>query len=64
MSDRKPVPMEDEVIPATDANRRRDSNISPQGTVRPEDAPAMSKFTPEGDQESVPGILPSANDPV
>lgn len=60
----KPVPMEDAVIPATDATRRRDSNISPQGHVRPDDAPRNSKFTPEGDNENVPGIMPSANDPV
>lgn len=59
----KPVPM-DKTIPATDADRRRNTNISPQGRINPADAPKGSHFTPEGDEENTPGVLPSANDPV
>lgn len=63
MTDPKPVPNFD-TIPAMDEHRRRDANISPQGQVHPDDAPRGSKFTPEGDEENTPGVLPSANDPV
>jgi hypothetical protein len=59
----KPVPTTS-TIPATDADRRENTNISPQGYVHPDGAPADSEYTPEGDQEAVPGIPPSATDPV
>lgn|GEM_PF-2540875 len=59
----KPVPTTS-TIPATDADRRENANISPQGKVHPDDAPSSSKYTPEGDQEATPGIPPSATDPV
>ncbi|ADV84035.1 hypothetical protein [Terriglobus saanensis] len=59
----KPVPTTS-TIPATDADRRENTNISPQGYVRPDDAHSDSEYTPEGDQEATPGILPSATDPV
>ncbi len=58
----KPVPNDTTVIPATDADRRHNTNLAPQGPMHP-DAPADSKFTPEGDQEPVPNIPPSATDP-
>lgn len=62
-SDPKPIPNEPTVIPATDANRRHDSNLAPQGPMM-EDMPKDDKWTPEGDQEPVPNIPPSATDPV
>ena len=58
----KPVPNDTAVIPAMDADRRHDTNLAPQGRMRP-DAPPESKFTPEGDQEPAPNIPPSATDP-
>lgn len=58
----KPVPNDTTVIPATDADRRHNTNLAPQGSMHP-DAPAESKFTPEGDGEPSPNIPPSATDP-
>ena len=58
----KPVPDETAGIPATDADRRRNTNLAPQGPMHP-DAPPESKFTPEGDGEPSPNIPPSATDP-
>ena len=58
----KPVPNEPTPMPALDATRTKDANLSPQGEIHP-DARAESKFTPEGDQEPSPKIPPSATDP-
>ncbi|WP_419806070.1 hypothetical protein [Terriglobus sp.] len=61
-NDPKPIPNDPDVIPATDADRRHDSNLSPQGPMQT-DMPGDDKWTPEGDHEPVPNIPPSANDP-
>lgn len=61
-ADIKPVPSETTTIPATDADRRHNTNLAPQGRMHP-DAPPESKFTPEGDGEPAPNIPPSATDP-
>lgn len=62
-SDQKPVPNEDQPAAAMDADRTRHNNLAPQGNMNPE-GNDDSKYTPEGDHESVPNIPPSATDPV
>lgn len=62
MSSKKPVPNEPNPMPALDADRARHANLAPQGHMHPDARPG-SKFTPEGDQEPVPNIPPSATDP-
>jgi hypothetical protein len=64
MSEMKPVPDESTPMPALDASRRTDANLAPQGVVSLDDEAPDAIFTPEGDGESVPGIPPSATDPV
>ncbi len=62
IAEKKPVPNNPDVVPATDAERRHDSNLAPQGPMQ-QDALDDVKWTPEGDHEQVPNIPPSANDP-
>ncbi len=64
MSDLKPVPNEDRPMPAMDSNRAANANLAPQGEVNLESEAPGGKFTPEGDQEQVPNIPPSATDPA
>ncbi len=63
MSEMKPVTDEPKPMPALDANRAKDANLAPQGRINLEDEAPGAAFTPEGDQESVPGILPPGTDP-
>jgi hypothetical protein len=63
MSEIKPVPDEPKPMPALDANRAANANLAPQGRMNLEEEAPDAVFTPEGDQESVPGILPSGTDP-
>jgi hypothetical protein len=58
--DEKPVPNEPNPTPAMDEGRTRHTNLAPQGTVDLSDEVPDSKFTPEGDQEDVPNIAPTA----
>ncbi len=62
-SNQKPVPNEDQPMPAFDADRINHSNLAPQGNMNPEEN-FDSKYTPEGDHEQVPNIPPSATDPA
>jgi hypothetical protein len=64
MSDLKPVPDEPTPSPALDSRRREDANLAPQGVVSLEDEAPGAHFTPEGDGEEAPGILPSGTDPA
>jgi len=59
----KPVPSTS-TIPATDADRRQNTNLAPQGEMHPGTGSHSDKFTPEGDQEPHPNIPPSATDPA
>ena len=58
----KPVPDEPGPMPAMDRERAKDANLAPQGVVNLSEEAPDAQFTPEGDQEQVPGIAETADD--